>query len=162
MPIGAGLLTTLYVGIPASKWIGYQILFGLGLGFGFQQANVAAQASLALKDIPTGVAVVFSAQFLGGAVFVSVGENVFANRLRSNIAALRIPEFSPALAARIGATELRHVVPAARLQDVLAAYNGAVLRAFQVALILSCLTVLGASGMEWRSIKRKKPETNAA
>ncbi|KAI9878064.1 MAG: hypothetical protein M1830_002013 [Pleopsidium flavum] len=161
MPIGAGLLTTCYVGIPAGRWIGYQILFGLGLGFGFQQANVAAQASLPLKDIPTGVAVVFSAQFLGGAVFVSVGENVFTNRLRSNIAALKIPEFGPALAVRVGATELRDVVPPAYLHDVLVAYNGAIVRAFQVALILSCLTVLGASGMEWRSIKRKKSETNA-
>lgn len=161
MPIGAGLLTTCYVGMPTAKWIGYQILFGLGLGFGFQQANVAAQASLALKDIPTGVAVVFSAQFLGGAVFVSVGENIFANRLRSNIAALRIPGFDPALAVRTGATELRRVVAPAFLHDVLVAYNGAVVRAFEVSLIVSCLAVLGASGMEWRSIRRKKVDTDA-
>lgn len=161
MPIGIGLINTFYVGIPEGRWIGYQILFGLGLGFGFQQASVAAQASLALEDVPTGVAVVFSLQFLGGAVFVSVAENVFTNHLRSNIAALKIPGFDPALAVRTGATEIRNLVPPMYLHGVLVAYNDAIVRAFQVALIMGCLTILGASGMEWRSMKGKKPGSDA-
>lgn len=37
MPIGAGLITTFHVDTPKSHWIGYQVLFGFGLGLGMQQ-----------------------------------------------------------------------------------------------------------------------------
>ena len=156
MPIGVGLLTTFYVGISEGKWIGYQILFGIGLGFGFQQANIAAQAVLPLRDVPTGVAVTFSTQFLGGTVFVSVAENVFTNHLRSNIAKLNIPNFNPEMAVKTGATDLRNLVKAEYLGSVLGAYNDAIVKAFQVALIMSCLAGLGAVGMEWRDMKGGK------
>ena len=43
--IGAGLLTTLKVDSPNSAWIGYQFLFGFGLGLGMQQPGMAAQVS---------------------------------------------------------------------------------------------------------------------
>nr|WOL36634.1 MFS transporter [Pseudogymnoascus verrucosus] len=155
MPVGIGLMTTFYVGIPYGRWIGYQIIFGLGVGFGFQQVNIAAQFSLPFRGIPTGVALVFSAQFLGGAVFVSVAENVFNSRLRSNIVALQILGLDPAVMVKVGATELRNVVSPSQLHVVLLAYNDAITKAFQISLITSCLTILGASGMEWRSTKRK-------
>jgi len=158
MPIGVGLLNTFHVGISESKWVGYQFLFGIGVGFGFQQANVAAQAALPLRDVPTGVAVVFSTQFLGGAVFVSVAQNVFTNHLRSNVASLKIPDFGPELAVRAGATELRKLVAPDFLHGVLVAYNDAIIQAFQVALIMSCLTIFGALGMEWKNMKGKKPD----
>jgi hypothetical protein len=69
LPIGAGLLSTFHIDISTAKWVGYEIILGFGIGFGFQQANVAAQVVLPMKDVPTGVAVVFSAMFLGGSVF---------------------------------------------------------------------------------------------
>lgn len=34
MSVGAGLLTTFEVDTGASKWIGYQIVYGFGVGFG--------------------------------------------------------------------------------------------------------------------------------
>ena len=40
------------------KWIGYQLLFGAGVGFGMQQSIIAVQAVLELKDVATGTAVV--------------------------------------------------------------------------------------------------------
>ena len=156
MPIGVGLLHTFHVGISEGRWIGYQILLGIGVGFGFQQANVAAQAALPLRDVPTGVAVVFSSQFLGGTIFVSVAENVFTNHLRSNVAALKLPNFDPELAVRTGATELKHLIAPEFLHRILVAYNDAIVQAFQIALIMSCLTILGASGMEWKNMKGKK------
>lgn len=36
------------------KWIGYQILFGAGIGMGMQQTIVAAHYLLDLADVPTG------------------------------------------------------------------------------------------------------------
>jgi hypothetical protein len=52
MAIGGGLLTTLKVNTGEGMWIGYQIIFGLGSGAGFQQPLIAAQTVLPLDDIP--------------------------------------------------------------------------------------------------------------
>lgn len=155
MPVGAGLLTTFSVGLAMSKWIGYQILIGFGVGFGFQQANVAAQVVLPMKDTPTGVAVVFSALFLGGTIFLSVAENIFTSHLRTYIEAARIPGFDPEAVIRAGALEIRSLVPVEFLQEILVAYNDAITKAFQVGLIMSCFAIIGALGMEWRSVKAK-------
>lgn len=37
MPIGAGLITTFHLDTSSAAWIGYQVLFGFGLGIGMQQ-----------------------------------------------------------------------------------------------------------------------------
>jgi len=62
MSVGAGLLTTFTVDISTAKWVCYQIIFGLGTGFGFQQSGIAAQACLDLKDVPIGTAIVLFVQ----------------------------------------------------------------------------------------------------
>jgi len=46
-----------------------------------QQASLAAHAVLARKDAPTGVSLLMFMQQLGGALFVSIGQNVFTNEL---------------------------------------------------------------------------------
>lgn len=156
LSVGAGLLTTFYVGVPSAKWIGYQVALGFGIGFGFQQPNLAVQAALPLADVPTGAALVFTAQFLGGSVLLAAAQNTFEMQLRDNIAALNLSGFNAMAAVNAGAAELRSVVPPQYLPQVLAAYNDALTRVFRIALIMGCLTVLGASGMEWRNVKKDK------
>lgn len=155
MSIGAGLLTTFTVDVSTPKWVCYQLILGLGTGLGFQQTGIAAQASLAMQDVPIGTSLVLFVQLLGGAIFSSVGQNVWSNKLISNIAALGIPKFDPADIVHVGATELRNVVPPEFLGEVLVAYNAAIVKTFQIGLITACLSILGAVGMEWRSVKGK-------
>ncbi|KAH9827518.1 putative HC-toxin efflux carrier TOXA, partial [Teratosphaeria destructans] len=94
MPIGAGLITTFNENTHSGKWIGYQILFGLGLGLAMQQGPMAAQTVLARRDVPVGVSLMMFMQQLGGAVFVSVGQNVFDTTLvRGLVTAL--PDLRP-------------------------------------------------------------------
>ncbi len=52
--VGAGLLKTLQVDSSAAKWIGYQILTGIGAGAGIQIPFIAVQVVLSAKDMPTG------------------------------------------------------------------------------------------------------------
>ncbi|KAI7213425.1 MFS general substrate transporter [Hortaea werneckii] len=155
MPIGAGLITTWTIQTGSPKWIGFQILFGFGVGLGMQQATMAAQTVLRKQDVPTGVALLFFAQQLGGAIFVSVGQNVLNSRLVSGIARL-VPDLSPERILNTGATELRRIVPANDLQGVLVAYNSALRQVFVVATAMACLAALGAFGLEWRSVKAKE------
>ena len=155
MSIGAGLLTTLQVESSTGHWIGYQFLFGIGSGAGFQQPAVAAQTVLALEDIPIGSAIMVFVQLLGGAMFVSIAQNVFTNHLVSGILALGIPNLNANAIVESGATRLRDQIPAADLPGVLIAYNEALVKCFRLALYMACLTLLGAVGMEWRSVKKK-------
>ncbi len=54
MAIGTGLMSTWKVDTGHAMWIGYQAMYGFGVGFGMQQGLIAAQAVLPLKDIPIG------------------------------------------------------------------------------------------------------------
>ncbi|RMY87985.1 hypothetical protein D0861_05081 [Hortaea werneckii] len=155
MPIGAGLISTWTVHTGSLKWIGFQVLFGFGVGLGMQQATIAAQTVLRKQDVPTGVALLFFAQQLGGAIFVSVGQNVLDSELVSGILR-RVPDLSPERILNTGATELRQIVPAHDLDGVLVAYNSALRQVFVVATAMACLAALGAFSLEWRSVKAKE------
>ena len=162
MAVGAGLLTTLSVGSGTGIWIGYQILFGWGSGSGFQQPLLAAQTVLPLEDVPIGTASVMFIQILGGALFVAVAQNIFTNTLLKNILAT-LPSIRPDLIIQNGATKIREVpgITADNLDQLLVAYNGALTKTFQVALILACISIFGAIAMEWKSVKGKKIEAVA-
>jgi hypothetical protein len=154
MSIGFGLVTTFQTDSSSSIWIGYQALAGLGIGFGMQQPMLAAQTALSKKDVPVGVSCMFFAQTLGGALFISIGNNVLTNRLVSNLAG--IPGINPAAIANTGATALRNVVGPEYLPAVLSAYNAALVDTFYVGVALACASILGALAMEWKSVKGKK------
>lgn len=160
MSIGAGLLTLLKVDSSTGEWVGFQFLYGLGVGLGFQQGGVAAQAVLKFADVPIGTAVVLFVQILGGAVFVGVAQNLFTTNLVKNLTALNIPNFDPNDIVHAGATNLRNMVSPERLPEVLVAYNAAIIKTFQLGLILSCLSILGAVGVEWKSMKAKPAPTS--
>lgn len=153
MAVGGGLLTTFHVETTKAQWIGYQVLFGFGLGLGMQGPSMAAQTVLRNADVPIGASLMFFAQWLGGAIFVSVGENVLTTKLVSGLAS--IPGFDPKYVTSYGATDLRAFVPQQFLPAVLGIYNGSLVKVFKVSLILSCLSVLGALAMEWRSVKKE-------
>nr|CAL81505.1 MFS transporter [Penicillium digitatum] len=157
MTIGAGLLSTLETDSNHSKWIGYQALFGIGLGLGMQQPMIVAQTALKPEDIPSGTAIVMFAQTLGGAIFVSVGQNVFQNQLIKNLAQYA-PDQDAAKLISAGATMLRTVVSGDALHRVLTAYNAAVVHTFYVAVAMGALSLIGPIFIEWLSVKGKKIE----
>ena len=155
MSIGAGLCTLFTVHTSQAAWVGYQFIYGFGVGLGFQQGGVAAQAVLQFADVSIGTAIVLFIQIFGGALFVAVAQNLFTTHLISNLLALNIPGFDPNVIIHAGATNLRSVVDPAMLPQVLVAYNDAIVKTFQLGLIMSCLSVLGAVGVEWKSVKGK-------
>jgi len=157
MSVGAGFLTTFQVNTGEGKWIGYQILYGIGLVLCFQIPNLAAQTTLPKQDVPTGLALMLFGQLLGAAVFVAVGENVLSNQLVQRLSG--VPGFNSSLVTSGGATSLLGSIPTNLRETILAAYNEALQKVFQVGLIMSCLAVLGAAMLEWRSVL-KKPEAN--
>jgi hypothetical protein len=156
MAIGAGLMTTFKVDTSKAIWIGYQVIFGFGIGLGQQQAGLAAQTVLPAVDVPIGVSLKFFGQALGGAIFVSVGQNVLSSKLVSGLAGLPgLPNLAPQVIVSLGATELRTYVGPEYLEEVLKVYNHALDDVFMVATILAVLSILGALLTEWKSVKGK-------
>ena len=159
MPIGCGLITTWTPSAGSNIWIGYQVLAGLGMGFGLQQPNLAAQTVLPRKDSSIGVSLMILSQTLGGAVFASVSQNVIDSSLIKNLTAAKIPGIDPAGIVNAGATSLRGLVPAAYLQEFLGLYNDAVTKGLTVACGTASATIIGALMMEWASTKKNvKPK----
>lgn len=161
MAIGAGLLTTFKVNTGHAEWIGYQALFGIGVGLGMQQILIAVQTALPAADIPTGTAIVMFFQTLGGALFISVGQNVFTNKLVSGLKAA-VPDLDPAIVLRTGATELKSAIGEQYRAGVLRAYNDALTNSYYVAVALATLSIVGSLAVEWKSVKGKKIEVMAA
>ena len=167
MPIGAGLITTFKVNSGEGVWIGYQVLFGIGLGTGMQQGAIAAQTVLNKKDVPTGVSLMFFTQMLGGAIFVSVGQNVFDSHLVSGLIGV-VRDLNPEIIVNTGATDLRNIVPVKDLHEVLVVYNSALRQVFLVATAMGSVAILGGLLIEWRSVKGeqgdagKKPKSSGS
>lgn len=157
MAIGVGLMSTWKVDTGHAKWIGYQIIYGAGVGFGMQQALITAQTVLDLVDVPVGTSLIMFMQILGGALFISVAQNIFTNRLSSNLVT-HVPGLDPDIVLKTGATSLKNNVDASRLPEVLIAYNDALTQTFYVSLALAALSIFGSIGIEWKSVKGKKIE----
>ncbi|AEO61187.1 hypothetical protein MYCTH_2311112 [Thermothelomyces thermophilus ATCC 42464] len=158
--VGSGMLTTLSVREPSAHWIGYQILVGLGLGFGTQQASLAVQTVLADEDIPSGISLIFFGMQLGGSVFVCIAQNLFNQRFVRLLTRAAIPAVDDpsALLSASGATRITDVVEneadRARLLDV---YNEALTSTFYVSVAAAGAAFIGASLVQWKSVRGYKP-----
>ncbi|PCG91377.1 Major facilitator superfamily domain, general substrate transporter [Penicillium occitanis (nom. inval.)] len=158
--IGVGLLTTLGVKTPVGQWVGYQILYGFGLGACFQAPNMAAQTVLPRNEVSIGASLMLFAQTLFGAIFVSVGQNVLDGQLAKRLAG--ISAITPQQIENAGVTGILELIPSQYHDAVLEAYNGSLRVCFQVALAMACIALLGGLGMEWRSVKQQKPNAESA
>ncbi|KAI0890922.1 putative efflux pump antibiotic resistance protein [Annulohypoxylon nitens] len=156
MPIGAGLMTTFTPTTGHPKWIGYQIIFGLGLGFGAQQPLNVVQTVLERPDIATGSAVVMFTRFLGSAIFLPVAQNIFLNGLVSKLT--NLPGISPAAVTGGGATELRSLASGDDLATLLSDYNYALIDVYYMMIATAGLTIFGSIFVEWRSLKARAKE----
>ena len=89
---------------------------------------------------------------------VSAGQNVFTNRLIGGLAT--VPGVNAHLVVATGATKLKTLIPdPANYDAALEVYNSGLTRAFKVSLVVACLAVVGAIGMEWGSVKVKGDES---
>ncbi|KIX94903.1 uncharacterized protein Z520_09213 [Fonsecaea multimorphosa CBS 102226] len=159
--VGSGMLYTLKVHSPAGTWIGYQILAGAGAGACVQIPFIAVQVVLKKKDMPVGNAVAIFFNSLGGAISISIAQNIFSNTLVQEI-----PKYThgvdPQTIIMAGATHIREVTPPAQLAGVLFAYNIAVTHVFILSIACAGIAFVFSLGFEWKSVKGKKIEMGGA
>lgn len=156
--VGSGLLYTLQQDTPSARWIGYQILAGVGAGTALQTPFIAVQTVLDQKNIPTGNALAGFFNSCGAAISISAAQNVFSStlvrQLRENV-----PSIDPQVVLNAGPTHVGDVPQLnGVLHLVLQAYNVAVTKSFMIAIVTGSLAFLIGCGVEWNSVKGKKTE----
>ncbi|KAJ5697765.1 hypothetical protein N7488_011449 [Penicillium malachiteum] len=159
--IGSGLLYTLEVNTGSGKWIGYQLLAGIGIGWCFQVPVVTARASVKPEDLPSVTAMVLTVQTIGGSVYVSAGQssmvNVLLNVLRGETSTVDASKV-----AMTGATELREVFTSEKISFILGAYMQGLQEAFLVAVVASGLATVVCMGIRWTKLSGAVTAASAA
>lgn len=158
MAVGTGLITTFEPDTPTGHWIGFQILYGVGCGLAFQQPYTAVQTLLPESRVPTALVTLSFTQEIGGIVALSVSQNVLVNRLAHNIARQVPGSLDLRSILNKGILGVIDAVPPQFHDQIVKAYNDSLVDIFYIALTLTCLTVIGALGVEWRSVKDEKKE----
>jgi MFS family permease len=157
MSVGAGLTTTWHPLTGLGEIIGYNAIFGLGCGFAFQQPFIAVQTVLDQEDVPSGIVILEFAQYLGSIVALAISQTLFTNTLISNLVA-NVPQIDPSVVVNTGALDLKNAIPAQYSMNVLTAYADALDKTYYVGTALSCITIIGALGVKWQSVKKEEKE----
>lgn len=86
--VGAGLLFTIDEYTSTGRLIGYQIIFGVGLGMAFQLPVMAVQAEYADETelIPQASSLLTFLQLLGGVIGIAIAGTIFNNQLVKELA----------------------------------------------------------------------------
>jgi MFS transporter, DHA2 family, glioxin efflux transporter len=180
--IAAGLIYTLDIDTSYTKDLGYQAIFGIGNGLCIQVPLIACQTFSDPADIPVVTAIVLCElphllpsptnyyktnhlvrpvfQTMGGALFVSGAQSIFANRVLQTLPT-NAPGIDPAQLLAIGATQLRESFSPAQLPGILESYITGLRAAWALGIALAGVSLCASFGPEMRSIKgNAKTESN--
>ncbi|KAH8835028.1 major facilitator superfamily domain-containing protein [Flagelloscypha sp. PMI_526] len=147
----SGLFYTFDLNTSPGKWIGYQILGGVGWGFAFQVPIIIAPSGANPEDISTIISMIAFFQCIGGTILLSAAQSAFGNKLISTLQT-SAPEINPALVIATGATELRAVFSADQVVHILAAYMAGIKAVFAISIAATGLAVVVSSCNSWKRL----------
>jgi hypothetical protein len=127
---------------------------GIGVGLGIQIPIIVSQAISLPQDISSITAIMIFFQTISGAIFVSVGQSVFANKLIQTVPQL-VPGVDPGLVVATGATELRKVFTSSELPGIIASYMAGLKDAYALGIALAGIAVIVsavATVIDWRRL----------
>lgn len=134
--ICTGLLYTLDIGTSEGKWIGYQIIGGVGWGIASQIPIITVQATAPVTDLAEVTAMLLFLQTLGGAAMTSAAQAGFVNVMLNNLPTAA-PGVNPALVLGTGATDLRKVFSEDQIPGILVAYMKGLKTSFAIGIASS-------------------------
>ena len=143
LTIGSGLTYTLDVSSPAHEWVGYQFPVGIGLGLSVQIAIIVCQSLVDPADLSPVSAIALFHQLLAGAVWLSIAQALFDNRLVLVLSR----KFGPSRAHQLvtaGPSEMRKLVSAEELPTAIQGYMEGLKDAYTVSIALGSFASLVA------------------
>ncbi|KAI1866607.1 uncharacterized protein JN550_007460 [Neoarthrinium moseri] len=152
--VGYGLLSTLSPTTPTARWIGYQILYGVGSVFGNSSAYMAVQNLVPLHQVPQAMAIVLTVQTFGSSVWLIIANVIFNNSLhdllQGNASVIGLaPEYIMGAGAR-GVHGLGLSGPA--LQALLESYATSVDRVMYLGVGMAAGALVFCWGLGWHNI----------
>ncbi|KIV84490.1 hypothetical protein PV11_00265 [Exophiala sideris] len=158
--LSAGLMSTLTTHTSTGKWIGYQIINGVGRGAAIQIPFIASQSVVKPDMVPTVTALVAWIQTFGGAIFIGLAQTALIAMLRSALKTYA-PGVNASDVIADGATNFLADLAAkgedATRQGVLLAYNLAIAHVFYLGVGLGAATFVCSFGLgKVKSEKKKK------
>jgi MFS family permease len=144
--IGCGLLYTITSTTPTPTLIGYQILFGTGVGCALQNTIIAIQAEYADDErlIPQGTSMVNFTQLVGGIIGIAIAGTIFANQLQTQLAFFA-PTLDPATAYSVRqSVTVIFTLPLEQQEPVIKAYCRALGHVFILGIPCGVLGSLSA------------------
>ncbi|KAL2831699.1 major facilitator superfamily domain-containing protein [Aspergillus cavernicola] len=139
--VGAALLYTLDVDSSKARYIGPQVIFGIGIGLGNQVPMTALQSFSKPEHIAPTTGVMLMCNSISGAYFVTAAQSIFANRMLETLAS-NAPSIDPVKVLATGASEVSRVFQGADLVAVHNAYMVGINDIFACSLAGAAFTVI--------------------
>ncbi|KAI1443547.1 MFS multidrug transporter [Annulohypoxylon stygium] len=156
--VGSGLLSTLQVSTSVGRWVGYQVIYGLGVGMVVQMPFIAIQTLIPRPNIPSALAILIFTQYFGAALFVTSAQSIFNNSMRT-ILSKTAPEVDIESIMASGATAVRSLVFGQELDKVLVAYARSVDCVMYLAAALGAVALGFGCGLGWKDIRKGRRES---
>lgn len=118
----------------------------MGIGLGFQVPMMVAQGVSLPTDLSSVTAIMLFFQCITGAVYLSISQSLFANRLLQSLPQF-VPGLDPAEVLATGATELRQTFTSVQLPAILQAYMLGLRDAFTLGIPIASLAFCVAVAM---------------
>ena len=150
--VGAGLIYSLDIGSSSGRYIGYQIIFGTGLGIAIQVPVIAAQALSDISDIALVTASILFFQLSSGAFSVSAAQSIFNNELVRKLATLGTG-VNPSRVIQAGSTGITDTFTKDQVTGILLSYMKGLKASWAMGIALAGVTLFISFWPEWRSIK---------
>ncbi|GIC87822.1 MDR family MFS transporter [Aspergillus udagawae] len=139
--VGAALLYTLDVDSSKARYIGPQVIFGIGIGLGNQVPMTALQSFSKPEHIAPTTGVMLMCNSISGAYFVTAAQSIFANYMLKELAT-HAPNIDPVQVLTTGASEISRVFQGADLAAVHNAYMEGIKDVFAFSLAGAAFTVV--------------------
>ncbi|KAI1177387.1 putative gliotoxin efflux pump [Nemania sp. FL0916] len=162
--VGSGLFTLLDEQTSTSKWIGFQIVLGVGVGLCLTVPLLLSQVVVKTKDVSTATPFIIFSQSMGSAFLLPVAQSVFQNKLMQTLRRL-VPDFDPRLILSAGASsEAIASFPRETQRDIIQSYSSALQSAFVIGVPFAGAALLISFLMPWFKYHdaSKKPAVEAA
>lgn len=160
LPVGAGLITTWTTETNLARLIVYSGIIGFGSGLAFEVPQIAVQTVLSEEDSALGLSVTLFAQNFGGAIFISIAQQVFTSQLLANLEG-KVPNLTPTTVQSLGFVDLPDSSMNSSSHEILAGMENSFLHVWYIAVSLACVMIVGSLAMEWRSVKSDEKDESS-
>ncbi|KAJ5272899.1 hypothetical protein N7478_008024 [Penicillium angulare] len=155
--IGYGLMSMIKPTTSPSKWIGYQVLYGVGSGAMSSAPYIAIQNLVPPPQIPIAMAIIIFCQNMGGAIWLIAANSIFTNGLKNELAKhTDVIGINPDIIASTGATTIRTLVSGEALTVALQCYTTAISHVMYLGISLALATFAFGWGLGWVDIRKVK------